>query len=61
MIYLQTLCLCAASGQCISVTGLQLPGVLDDIFSYLGPLGAIFLNEVVSLHLWAPTAQVNLL
>ncbi|KAL7614345.1 hypothetical protein Lser_V15G08164 [Lactuca serriola] len=46
-----------SSGQCISVTGLQLPGVLDDIFSYLGPLGAIFLNEVVSLHLWAPTAQ----
>ncbi|KAI3767480.1 hypothetical protein L2E82_17616 [Cichorium intybus] len=45
------------SGQCISVTGLKLPGVLDDIFSYLGPLGAIFSNEIVSLCLWAPTAQ----
>ncbi|KAI3721876.1 hypothetical protein L2E82_32895 [Cichorium intybus] len=45
------------SGQCISVTGLQLPGVLDDIFSYSGPLGAIFSKEIVSLYLWAPTAQ----
>ncbi|KAD7479985.1 hypothetical protein E3N88_03121 [Mikania micrantha] len=46
-----------SSGQCMSVTGLQLPGVIDDIFSYMGPLGAIFSNEVVSLYLWAPTAQ----
>ncbi|KAK1409637.1 hypothetical protein QVD17_36166 [Tagetes erecta] len=46
-----------SSGQCISVTGLQLPGVIDDFFSYTGPLGAIFLNEVISLYLWAPTAQ----
>ncbi|KAI3793482.1 hypothetical protein L1987_36101 [Smallanthus sonchifolius] len=46
-----------SSGRCISVTGLQLPGVIDDIFSYTGPLGAIFSNEVVSLYLWAPTAQ----
>ncbi|KAI3710126.1 hypothetical protein L2E82_39900 [Cichorium intybus] len=45
------------NGRCISVTGLKLPGVLDDIFSYLGPLGAIFSNEIVSLCLWAPTAQ----
>ncbi|XP_024987210.1 pullulanase 1, chloroplastic [Cynara cardunculus var. scolymus] len=46
-----------ANGQCISVTGLQLPGVLDDLFSYTGPLGAIFSNKAVSLFLWAPTAQ----
>ncbi|KAD7479993.1 hypothetical protein E3N88_03129 [Mikania micrantha] len=46
-----------SSRQCISVTGLQLPSVIDDIFSYMGPLGAIFSNEVVSLYLWAPTAQ----
>ncbi|XP_071734592.1 pullulanase 1, chloroplastic isoform X2 [Rutidosis leptorrhynchoides] len=46
-----------ASGQCVNVTGLQLPGVIDDIFSYTGPLGAIFSNQVVSLYLWAPTAQ----
>ncbi|KAI7749860.1 hypothetical protein M8C21_027525 [Ambrosia artemisiifolia] len=46
-----------SGGQCISVTSLQLPGVIDDIFSYTGPLGAIFSNDVVSLYLWAPTAQ----
>ncbi|KAL2548901.1 Pullulanase 1 [Forsythia ovata] len=40
------------------VTGLQLPGVLDELFSYNGPLGALFSNEAVALYLWAPTAQV---
>ncbi|GJS41602.1 pullulanase 1, chloroplastic isoform X1 [Tanacetum coccineum] len=45
------------SGRCIGVTSLQLPGVIDDMFSYTGPLGAIFSDEVVSLYLWAPTAQ----
>ncbi|KAD7479988.1 hypothetical protein E3N88_03124 [Mikania micrantha] len=48
-----------SSGQCISVTGLQLPGVIDGIFSYMGPLGAILSNEVVSVYLWAPTAQLK--
>ncbi|XP_061362287.1 pullulanase 1, chloroplastic [Gastrolobium bilobum] len=38
-------------------TGLQLPGVLDEIFSYNGPLGALYSEEAVSLYLWAPTAQ----
>ncbi|KAM3207933.1 hypothetical protein ACQJBY_062920 [Aegilops geniculata] len=49
--------LCAADGKHVDVTGLQLPGVLDDIFAYTGPLGAVFSEESVSLHLWAPTAQ----
>ncbi|XP_030930218.1 pullulanase 1, chloroplastic isoform X2 [Quercus lobata] len=44
-------------GKCINVTGLQLPGVLDELFSYNGPLGALYSEESVSLHLWAPTAQ----
>lgn len=47
-----------ADGKCINVTGLQLPGVLDDLFSYNGPLGALYLEDSVSLYLWAPTAQV---
>ena len=47
-----------ADGKCINVTGLQLPGVLDDLFSYNGPLGALYSEESVSLYLWAPTAQV---
>ncbi|WVY96594.1 hypothetical protein V8G54_028745 [Vigna mungo] len=36
---------------------LALPGVLDELFSYNGPLGALFSEEAVSLYLWAPTAQ----
>ena len=53
--------LCAADGKHVDVTGLQLPGVLDDMFAYTGPLGAIFSEDSVSLHLWAPTTQVWLL
>ncbi|CAA6655438.1 unnamed protein product [Spirodela intermedia] len=47
-----------AHGKCVNATGLQLPGVLDDLFSYTGPLGAVFSKEAISLHLWAPTAHV---
>ncbi|KAL5994639.1 Pullulanase 1, chloroplastic [Asimina triloba] len=46
-----------ADGKCRNVTGLQLPGVLDDLFSYTGPLGSVFSEQAVSLYLWAPTAQ----
>ncbi|XP_068641519.1 pullulanase 1, chloroplastic isoform X2 [Aristolochia californica] len=45
-------------GKCSTATSLQLPGVLDDLFSYTGPLGAVFSKRSISLHLWAPTAQV---
>ncbi|XP_038892369.1 pullulanase 1, chloroplastic [Benincasa hispida] len=44
-------------GECNNITCLQLPGVLDDLFSYEGPLGAVYSKEAVSLYLWAPTAQ----
>ncbi|QCE07791.1 pullulanase [Vigna unguiculata] len=43
--------------KCSNCTGLQLPGVLDELFSYNGPLGALYSEEAVSLYLWAPTAQ----
>ncbi|XP_073358133.1 pullulanase 1, chloroplastic-like isoform X1 [Aegilops tauschii subsp. strangulata] len=46
-----------ADGKHVDVTGLQLPGVLDDMFAYTGPLGAVFSKDSVSLHLWAPTTQ----
>ncbi|XP_050209868.1 pullulanase 1, chloroplastic [Mercurialis annua] len=46
-----------ADGKCSSATGLQLPGILDELFSYDGPLGAHYLKDAVSLYLWAPTAQ----
>ncbi|XP_058080024.1 pullulanase 1, chloroplastic isoform X3 [Magnolia sinica] len=45
-------------GKCNNTTGLQLPGVLDDLFTYSGPLGSVFMEKTVSLYLWAPTAQV---
>ncbi|XP_038979468.1 pullulanase 1, chloroplastic isoform X2 [Phoenix dactylifera] len=44
-------------GKCENATGLQLPGVLDDLFAYNGPLGAVFSKAAVTLYLWAPTAQ----
>ncbi|XP_028068840.1 pullulanase 1, chloroplastic isoform X3 [Camellia sinensis] len=47
-----------SDGKWSAATGLQLPGVLDELFSYNGPLGAVFSQEAVSLYLWAPTAQV---
>ncbi|ONK57269.1 uncharacterized protein A4U43_C10F18340 [Asparagus officinalis] len=47
-----------ARGKCKNATGLQLPGVLDDMFAYKGPLGAVFSEEAITLNLWAPTAQV---
>ncbi|KAI3472654.1 hypothetical protein Pfo_029175 [Paulownia fortunei] len=47
----------SSGGECTNITGLQLPGVLDELFSYNGPLGTIFSSEAVSLYLWAPTAQ----
>ncbi|VFQ83663.1 unnamed protein product [Cuscuta campestris] len=45
-------------GKCKSATGLQLPGIIDELFSYTGPLGAVFSSEAISLYLWAPTATV---
>ncbi|KAJ7525125.1 hypothetical protein O6H91_17G037200 [Diphasiastrum complanatum] len=41
----------------LDATGIQLQGVLDDLFAYDGPLGPTFSDEEVFLHLWAPTAQ----
>ncbi|HEU4322462.1 MAG TPA: pullulanase-type alpha-1,6-glucosidase [Roseiflexaceae bacterium] len=38
-------------------TGLQLPGVLDELFTYDGPLGATFEGGAPTLRLWAPTAR----
>ncbi|XP_073224055.1 pullulanase 1, chloroplastic isoform X2 [Cicer arietinum] len=50
--------ICDSDEKCRNCTGLQLPGVLDELFSYNGPLGALFSEEAVSLYLWAPTAQL---
>lgn len=47
----------SADGHCRNATGLQLPGVIDELYAYDGPLGAVFSGESISLHIWAPTAQ----
>ncbi len=38
-------------------TGLQIPGVLDDLFAYDGTLGAVWERGIPTLRLWAPTAR----
>lgn len=38
-------------------TGLQIPGVLDDLYTYDGALGVIYDGDVPTLKVWAPTAR----
>ena len=45
------------SGALLDATSLQIPGVLDDLFAYNGPLGATFANGTPTLRVWAPTAR----
>lgn len=47
----------AADGKLITATGIQLPGLLDDLCFYSGPLGAEVTTKSTSIRLWAPTAQ----
>ncbi|KAK9823625.1 hypothetical protein WJX72_004323 [[Myrmecia] bisecta] len=44
------------TASCIDATGLQLPGVLDELLYYEGPLGSSVSSDHVWLHVWAPTA-----
>ena len=45
------------SGRDVDATGVQLPGALDDLYQYDGPLGVTFDGTVPTLRVWAPTAQ----
>ncbi|MDY7077379.1 MAG: pullulanase-type alpha-1,6-glucosidase [Chloroflexota bacterium] len=47
----------ASGGELRDATGLQIPGVLDDLYTYGGELGVVYSGNVPSLNLWAPTAQ----
>ncbi len=50
-----------AGGALLDATGLQIPGVLDDLFLYGGALGVAWEDDTPVIRLWAPTAQsVNL-
>jgi len=45
-------------GNLTGLTGLQIPGVLDDLYTYDGQLGVNFdVNGIPSITVWAPTAQ----
>lgn len=45
------------SGRVLDSTGLQLPGVLDDLYRYDGPLGVTWEGGRPTLRVWAPTAR----
>ncbi|MGA2847630.1 MAG: pullulanase-type alpha-1,6-glucosidase [Terracidiphilus sp.] len=46
-----------SSGNLEYISEVQDAGVLDDLFYYSGPLGAVFARGELSINLWAPTAQ----
>ena len=48
-------------GEVFAVSALQIPGVLDDLYTYHGKLGVSFQENIPTLRLWAPTARSVLL
>ena len=46
-----------AAGDLLDATGLQIAGVLDDLYPYDGPLGVSYEDGAPVLRVWAPTAQ----
>lgn len=46
-----------ADGDPVDAAGLQIPGVLDDVYPYDGPLGVTFTDGVPTFTVWAPTAR----
>ena len=47
----------SATNEPIEATGLQIPGVLDELYTYNGELGITFDGESPTLSVWAPTAK----
>ncbi|MEU9303518.1 pullulanase-type alpha-1,6-glucosidase [Streptomyces sp. NPDC048269] len=47
----------AANGAVLAATGVQLAGVLDDLYATNTPLGPVFKDGRPTLSVWAPTAQ----
>src|SRR5215207_6119181 len=45
------------NGRAVDATGVQIAGVLDDLYAYDGPLGVTFKDNAPTLRVWAPTAQ----
>jgi len=46
-----------AAGRIVEATAVQIPGVLDDLFRYDGPLGVTWERGTPTIRLWAPTAR----
>ncbi len=46
-----------SGGSLVNLSGLQIPGVLDDLYTYDGALGLTFSDGVPTISVWAPTAQ----
>jgi pullulanase len=46
-----------SDGTPIDATGVQVPGVLDDLYTYNGSLGVTFSGGQPTIRVWAPTAQ----
>ncbi len=44
-------------GRVIDATGVQIPGVLDDLFAFDGPLGVHWNDGTPTVSVWAPTAR----
>ena len=45
------------NGKMLDAAGLQIPGVLDDLYHYDGPLGVAYAGATPTLRVWAPTAR----
>ncbi len=46
-----------AEGRLLDATSLQIPGALDDLYPYDGPLGVSLVAGEPTLRLWAPSAR----
>ncbi|MBE2268696.1 MAG: pullulanase-type alpha-1,6-glucosidase [Anaerolinea sp.] len=46
-----------AQGELLDATGVQIPGVLDDMYATDAPLGVTWSDGVPTLSVWAPTAR----
>ncbi len=44
-------------GKLVDATSLQIPGVLDDLYTYTGALGITYEGAIPTLRVWAPTAR----
>lgn len=44
-------------GNALDATGLQIPGVLDELYTYDGKLGPVYSADGISISVWAPTAR----